>query len=66
MPGDIRSEEFGMFPYYYETRTDHHPAVGSGNDGVAEEWAKEKTNEQVRRVLDHMREQYKLTDLNMR
>lgn len=65
MPGDIRSEEFGPFPYHYESLFNHHPDQGSGNEGCAEEWKKDKSNEQVRRVLENMREQYKQTDLNI-
>jgi len=58
MPGDIRSEEFGPYPYYYENRYDHHPDKDSTNLGCEEGWEKEKSNEQLSRVLKNMRKNY--------
>jgi len=65
MPGDIRDTEFGPYPYYYEDRFEHHPDKDSINPGCAEEWKKEKSNEQVRRVIQNMRQKYMDTDLNL-
>ena len=65
MPGDIRSEEFGPYPYHYEPRFDHHPHQDSMNLGTAEEWKKNKSNEQVRVVLHNMRQKFIDGDLNL-
>ena len=65
MPGDLRSEEFGPYPYYYESRYDHHPSADSQNLGIAEEWDKNKSNDQVHRIFQNMRQKYLDTDLNL-
>lgn len=65
MPGDIRCEEFGPFPYHYENRFDHHPAADSINLGTAEEWEKNKSSDQVARVIQNMRQKYLDTDLDI-
>ena len=65
MPGDLRSEEFGPYPYHYEGRFNHHPESDSNNQGCADQWKKEDTNEQVSRIFQNMRKKYLDTDLNL-
>lgn len=67
MPGDLRSEEFGPYPYYYESRYDHAPDAESLNKGCEVSWAgdKDNTNDQVGRVFRNMRQKYRDTDLNL-
>ena len=65
MPGDLRSVEFGPYPYYYESRYDHHPHEDSMNEGTAEEWKENSSNEQVRRVMQNLRQKFTESDLNI-
>jgi hypothetical protein len=65
MPGDLRCEEFGPYPYRYEGRYDHHPDAESQNVGLVEEFKKENMNDQVQRVFRNLRQKYIDSDLNL-
>jgi len=58
MPGDIRSEEFGPYPYYYEDRYTDSPERDTKVIGRIEQWREDKGNEQLRRVFVKIRDNY--------
>lgn len=58
MPGDLRSEEFGPYPYRYEDRVNKHPDEDSMNIGTLEGWLDYGSNEQLVNVIKKIREKF--------